>query len=98
MGEIGNCYAHISLTKHGAVSKQKYSLPDIFLFQLVSCPHYMFEMISWLGFSILTQTIPSLLFFVMGSAIMIWWSNERFVRYKKLNGNFSAARVIPYLY
>ena len=39
-----------------------YKIPNGFLYNYVSCPNYLGEIIQWLGFFIMTGSIPALLF------------------------------------
>jgi very-long-chain enoyl-CoA reductase len=58
-------------------------IPRGFLFELVSCPNYTFEILAWLAFSLMTGSLPSLLFCLAGAAQMYQWAKQKHVRYIK---------------
>ena len=68
-GEAGNFYHHYLLARlrreKGGVD-QKYLVPEGGLFSWgngVTCPHYLFELLAWLGISLISQDIHSYLAF-----------------------------------
>jgi len=88
-GELGNLSTHIAFKNmRPAGSKTRVipvpnGNPFTLLFNLVSCPNYTYEMISWLGFSIMTQTFFAGLFTVVGGAQMCQWAIGKHKNYKK---------------
>jgi len=106
LGEVGNCKCHLMLKgfrgASGASSsnlKARYPMPKGFLFDFVSCPHYMCEILSWFGFCLMTQTLPALSFFTIGAGIMITWAKERHNNYLKNYPNYPTSRkmIFPFL-
>ena len=76
----------ISLRKE----KMDYKIPNGKLFNFVSCPNYLGEIIEWFGFFILVPSIASLSFFLWTSFNLIpralnhhEWYNEKFKNYPK---------------
>ena len=67
LGETGNAWCHLQLrffrTKEYLVTmvapETGHVLPNGCLFNWLSCPHYFFEIIAWLGFFLVTWTVPS---------------------------------------
>jgi protein-S-isoprenylcysteine O-methyltransferase Ste14 len=57
----------ISLRKN--TSSGTYKIPYGGLFKYVSCPNYLGEIISWLGFCIVTRSLPAL-------ALLVWTINN----------------------
>ncbi|GJN24581.1 hypothetical protein PR202_gb12331 [Eleusine coracana subsp. coracana] len=64
VGIIGNFYHHYLLSRlrsggrgDGAMA---YTIPRGGLFELVACPHYLFEIVVFLGFAMIAQTVFSL--------------------------------------
>ena len=57
VGEVGNFYHHVLLAKLRDGNKQEYNIPRGGLFSLVTCPHYLFELIAWLGIAIISQEV-----------------------------------------
>jgi very-long-chain enoyl-CoA reductase len=58
-------------------------IPRGFLFQRVSCPHYLFEILSWAGFNLVTQTWAGVAFMLVGAGILAAWAHTRHVAYRK---------------
>ena len=73
IGEFGNAWCHLQLRFFRTKKQDKsfmsletgHIMPHGNIFNYVSCPHYMFEIITWLGFFILTWTIPSALLLLL---------------------------------
>lgn len=67
VSEIGNLICHLMLSNmrpsEGSTSR---TIPRGFLFELVACPNYTFEVASWIGFSIFTNLTFSYIFTVIG--------------------------------
>lgn len=84
IGECGNAWAHLrlrGLRGEGGSSEKK--VPRGGLFELVSCPHYSFEICSWLGFSIMAQVLGSFVFLVVGAGILSFYAFTRHQAYRK---------------
>jgi len=67
-----------------------YKVPKGFLFRFVSCPNHFGEIIEWIGFALLTWSLPALGFAVWTMANLIprslnhhRWYQERFSDYPK---------------
>ena len=85
----------ISLRK----DKVGYKIPSGKLFNFVSCPNYLGEIIEWFGFFIIVPSIASLSFFLWTSFNLIpralnhhEWYNEKFKNYPK-----NRKAVIPFI-
>src|SRR5205807_327267 len=70
LAEAGNARAHVMLRRLRPVGGHEKRLPRGFLFELVSCPHYLCEILSWVGFSLATQTLAGLAFTLLGAGIL----------------------------
>ncbi|XP_009614231.1 steroid 5-alpha-reductase DET2-like [Nicotiana tomentosiformis] len=72
VGIIGNFYYHFLLSNMRKKGENGYKIPKGGLFNLVICPHYLFEIVTFLGFSLISQTLFSFsstigtLFYLMG--------------------------------
>ncbi|KAI3783641.1 hypothetical protein L1987_42727 [Smallanthus sonchifolius] len=55
-GIIGNFYHHNLLSKLRANKEKEYKIPRGGLFNLVICPHYLFEILIFYGFAFISQT------------------------------------------
>ncbi|KAG8100671.1 hypothetical protein GUJ93_ZPchr0013g37000 [Zizania palustris] len=63
VGLAGNFYHHCLLsqlrtTKQGG--EKAYKIPTGGLFGLVTCPHYLFEIVGFFGFAMIAQTVHAL--------------------------------------
>jgi len=83
VSEIGNFITHMQLRNLRPEGTRKRGIPRGFLFDLVSCPNYFMEILAWIGFSVMTQTMPSLLFTLVGSVQMWIWAKDKHRKYKK---------------
>lgn len=85
VGEVGNTWAHLTLRRlrssSGTTDK---AIPMKGLFALVSCPHYAFEIISWIGFALLSWTWGSIAFLGVGSLILASYAHSRHKGYRAM--------------
>lgn len=100
-GQFGNFYSHQKLRQLRQSSsnlENKLVLPYGFLFDYVSCPHYFFEILSWVGFSLLCKFACCYCFAALTILILIVWGNRRHERYRKLFPKYPKQRraVIPF--
>jgi len=72
IGISGNFYHHYLLSKLRGEGEREYRIPKGGLFELVICPHYLFEIIGFLGISFISQTSYAIsftlgsIFYLMG--------------------------------
>ncbi|KAL9388312.1 hypothetical protein Peur_016917 [Populus x canadensis] len=64
IGISGNFYHHCLLSKLRSKDDKEYKVPKGGLFDLVICPHYLFEILGILGISLTAQTLYAFSFFV----------------------------------
>ncbi|XP_058773383.1 uncharacterized protein LOC131647504 [Vicia villosa] len=57
VGITGNFYHHYLLSKLRGEGEKEYKIPKGGLFEFVICPHYLFEIIGFYGFSLISQTL-----------------------------------------
>ena len=62
---------------------KKRRVKDSVLFSLVSCPHYFFEITSWLFFNLASSTIAGWIFMCAGAVIMTCWADLRHEEYER---------------
>jgi len=71
VGAAGNFYHHLLLSRlragGGGGGDKVYKIPRGGLFELVACPHYLFEIVAFFGFAMISQTVYALVVAV-GSA------------------------------
>jgi very-long-chain enoyl-CoA reductase len=83
VAEAGNARAHRMLRDLRPVGTKQRAIPRGFLFERVSCPHYLFEILSWVGFALVTETWAACAFCVVGAGILGAWAHTRHVAYRK---------------
>ncbi|KZV31587.1 hypothetical protein F511_13527 [Dorcoceras hygrometricum] len=59
VGICGNFYHHYLLSKLRSEGEKQYKIPRGGLFNKVICPHYLFEIVGFLGISCISQTLYS---------------------------------------
>jgi len=79
-----NFYTHLILanlrTKEDPKARR---IPKGFLFELVSCPNYTFEILEWLVYAVMSQSIASWVFLLVGGGQMTVWAIGKHNAYKK---------------
>jgi very-long-chain enoyl-CoA reductase len=83
LAELGNAKAHRMLRDLRPAGTAARVIPRGFLFERVSSPHYLFEILTWVGFALATQTWAALAFLLLGSGILASWARARHLAYRK---------------
>jgi len=83
IGEIVNLVSHLQLSWLRPAGTNQRAIPRGLFFEYVSCPNYTFEILAWIGFSIMTQTLTSYLFTLIGAFQMVVWAKQKHLRYRK---------------
>lgn len=101
--EIGNLICHVMLSNlRPAEGSKKRPIPSGFLFNLVACPNYTFEVFSWVGFSIMVNIPFSYLFTLVGLYQMSEWALKKHQEYKKTYGkeytDLRRKAIIPFVF
>jgi protein-S-isoprenylcysteine O-methyltransferase Ste14 len=98
-GEAGNFYHH-KLLADLRKKRAGYHIPEGGLFKYVACPHYLFELIAWLGIVLLSRHLFALLALITATAYLSarsiktrTWYLEKFAEYPK-----ERKRLIPLLF
>lgn len=102
--ELGNFSIHIALRNLRPAGSTERRIPKptnnpfTLMFNLVSCPNYTYEIGSWIFFTIMTQSVPSAMFTVIGGMQMIAWAKGKQRNYKKEFPNYPRNRksIIPF--
>jgi very-long-chain enoyl-CoA reductase len=103
LSELGNFAIHLKLAnmRPGELSKKR-DIPKGFGFDLVACPNYFFEVMSWVGFSIMTGIVFSWLFTIVGFLQMADWAMKKHKGYKKTYDkeytSLKRKAIIPFIY
>ncbi|XP_065119213.1 very-long-chain enoyl-CoA reductase isoform X1 [Paramisgurnus dabryanus] len=73
--------------------------PFTWIFALVSCPNYTYELGIWLGFTLMTQCVPVLFFTVVGFIQMTVWAKGKHRSYLKEFKEYPSLRspILPFI-
>ena len=76
-----------------------YKIPKGWLFEFISCPNMLGELIEWAGFAILCWNMPALAFFIWSAANLVPRAMAHHSWYKNKFENYPAGRkaILPYL-
>ncbi|XP_050005643.1 trans-2,3-enoyl-CoA reductase-like [Alexandromys fortis] len=80
---INTVLAHPNHTGSNACFPSPNCNPFTWLFFLVSCPNYTYEIGSWISFTVMTQTLPVGIFTVLMSIQMSLWARKKHQIYQK---------------
>lgn len=84
ISELGNFAVHYQLSNmRPEEGSTKRDIPRGLLFKFVACPNYTFEVLSWVGFSLMTGILFSWLFTLIGFLQMSDWALKKHRQYKK---------------
>ncbi|XP_052355306.1 very-long-chain enoyl-CoA reductase-like [Oncorhynchus keta] len=104
--EAGNFSIHVALNNlkaEGGPKCRKFPRPTknpfTWLFFLVSCPNYTYEVGAWASFSVMTQCLPVALFTFFGLIQMAIWANGKHKAYTREFKDYPHLRmpIIPLL-
>ncbi|XP_074166436.1 very-long-chain enoyl-CoA reductase isoform X2 [Sminthopsis crassicaudata] len=103
--QLGNFSIHIALRNLRPAGSKTRKIPYptknpfTWLFLLVSCPNYTYEVGSWIGFAIMTQCLPVALFSLVGFIQMTIWAKGKHRSYLKEFRDYPPLRspIIPFL-
>lgn len=100
IGITGNFYHHYLLANLRGRGEKEYKIPKGGLFDLVTCPHYLFEIIEFFGFFCISQTMYSLGFtlgttaYLMGRSYATQkWYLSKFEAFPK-----DVKALVPYIF
>nr|XP_048300483.1 very-long-chain enoyl-CoA reductase isoform X1 [Myodes glareolus] len=103
--QLGNFSIHMALRDLRPAGSKTRKIPYptknpfTWLFLLVSCPNYTYEVGSWIGFAIMTQCVPVALFSLVGFTQMTIWAKGKHRSYLKEFRDYPPLRmpIIPFL-
>ena len=102
LSQVGNLVCHLMLRNlRPAEGSRERPIPTGFLFDYVSCPNYTFEILAWVGFSVMTQIPYAYLFTVVGALQMGQWALAKHQGYKRSSDKYKALNrkaLVPFLY
>ncbi|TNM85401.1 hypothetical protein fugu_007672 [Takifugu bimaculatus] len=103
--QLGNFSIHIALRNlrppGSKIRRIPYPTknPFTWIFLLVSCPNYTYELGSWLGFTVMTQCVPVAFFTLVGFIQMTVWAKGKHRSYLKEFRDYPPLRspILPFL-
>jgi 3-oxo-5-alpha-steroid 4-dehydrogenase 1 len=89
-------YYLLNLRKPGETD---YKIPQKFMFKFVSCPNYFGEIIEWLGFVIMTWSLPAVAFLIWTAVNLIPRALSHHKWYKQYFADYPANRkaIFPFI-
>ncbi|KAF4667652.1 hypothetical protein FOZ61_008040 [Perkinsus olseni] len=81
--EICNYRCHAILRDLRPKGSRVRKVPHGFAFELVSCPNYMFEILSWFGFNLMSHTVMGVAYMLAGAAQMWVWAVKKHRNYRR---------------
>ncbi|CAI5758735.1 unnamed protein product [Candida verbasci] len=85
--ESSNFITHRILSNLRDKDTKNYVIPFGYGFDLVSCPNYFFESVSWLAFALLVNNWSAWVFFLVSSGQMYLWAIKKHQRYLRTFGD-----------
>ncbi|KAM5355575.1 hypothetical protein ACJ41O_002221 [Fusarium nematophilum] len=86
-GEVGNALVHSYLAGLRSTGGTERKIPAGYGFELVTCPNYMFEVLSWVGIIVASRNWTVALFIAIGTAQMFDWAKGKERAYRKEFGD-----------
>jgi len=100
IAQAGNFQSHVILRNLRAPGSRERKIPYGGAFTLVSCPNYFFEVMAWVAYTLLTQSICVLIFAIMGAGQMMQWADQKHRKYHKEFPNYpkNRTRMFPFVF
>uniref|UniRef100_A0AAQ4RLG1 Trans-2,3-enoyl-CoA reductase b n=1 Tax=Gasterosteus aculeatus aculeatus TaxID=481459 RepID=A0AAQ4RLG1_GASAC len=103
--QIGNFSIHIALRNLRPPGSKTRKIPYptknpfTWIFLLVSCPNYTYELGAWLGFTLMTQCLPVAFFTLVGFIQMTVWAKGKHRSYLKEFRDYPPLRspILPFI-
>jgi very-long-chain enoyl-CoA reductase len=98
---MANLTTHMILRNLRPEGTKIRNIPKGFGFDLVSCPNYLFEILVWILFSIITGNVYAWIFTIVGAVQMLQWAIKKHQRYgKEFKDSYPKNRkiLIPFLF
>ena len=101
IAELLNFATHMSFRRMRRKGSKDRPMPIGALFSFVSCPNYTFEVLSWVGFSLMTQIAAAYLFTLIGFLQMTDWALKKHSSYLRTYGEqykcLKRKAIIPFI-
>ncbi|EMG46789.1 hypothetical protein SBY92_005295 [Candida maltosa Xu316] len=85
--ELSNLTTHLILSSLRKDDTKKYVIPFGYGFDLVSCPNYFFESLSWVAYALLVGNWSAWIFVLVSSGQMWLWAVKKHKRYLQTFGD-----------
>ncbi|RCK55634.1 hypothetical protein Cantr_05000 [Candida viswanathii] len=85
--ELSNLATHLNLSSLRDKDTKKYVIPFGYGFDLVSCPNYFFESLSWFAYALLVGNWSAWIFLFVSTGQMWLWAVKKHKRYLKTFGD-----------
>ncbi|KAK9463407.1 3-oxo-5-alpha-steroid 4-dehydrogenase-domain-containing protein [Lipomyces oligophaga] len=98
--ETSNFVTHLILSSLRPKGTTQRKIPFGYGFNLVSCPNYFFESLSWLAVVGITRTWSAALFWLVSTVTMYQWALKKHSKYKReFPGKYPKSRkaIFPYI-
>ncbi|KND94353.1 putative enoyl reductase [Tolypocladium ophioglossoides CBS 100239] len=86
-GEMGNALVHLYLSSLRSTGGTERKIPSGYGFSLVTCPNYMYEILSWVGIILASRDWAVVVFISVGAAQMYTWARGKESAYRKEFGD-----------
>jgi very-long-chain enoyl-CoA reductase len=87
VGELANLNAHIILRDLRTEGTTERGIPKGLGFSWVTCPNYLFEILAWVGISLVTRSLSTYVFVLVAGGQMALWAQKKEKRYRKEFGD-----------
>lgn len=87
VGELGNLSTHLTLRNLRSTGGAERGIPRGWAFELVTCPNYMFEIVAWVGISLMTWSLSMVPFMTIAVWIMAIWAGKKEEKYRREFGS-----------
>lgn len=97
--QLSNLHAHLTLKSLRPAGTTVRAIPRGYMFNLVSCANYFFEILSWTAISVMTNSIAAHVFLAFSAVTMTQWALKKHAQYKKEFGKGYPRRkaIIPFV-
>ena len=87
VGEIANLSTHIILRNLRSSNGTERGIPKGLGFGTVTCPNYLYEVISWIGIWMVNRSLSTGIFLAVAGGIMAIWAKQKERKYRKEFGD-----------
>jgi very-long-chain enoyl-CoA reductase len=81
-GELSNLHTHLTLSRLRSRNGTERGIPKGYGFNLVTCPNYLFELIAWTGMLLVSKSLSTVIFIILGWAQMHQWAIKKEKAYR----------------